>query len=125
MTDYITLADVLAIHADQLVKFGGASGVRDPGSLESALFRPQTGYYDDVIQEAAALWESLSQNHPFVDCNKRAALAATDTFLMANGYDVVADPLEAYAFMIELYESGRFRFEELDAWLRAHTVPWP
>lgn len=68
--DYIRLDDVLAIHADQIKRYGGTHGVRDPGLLEAALFRPQTGYYPSLIQEAAALWESLWQNHPFVDGNK-------------------------------------------------------
>lgn len=83
MTVYLTVVEVLAIHADQIERYGGAHGVRDPGLLESALYRPQTGYYADLIEEAA-LWESLAQNHPFIDGNKRAAFAATYTFLAAN-----------------------------------------
>lgn len=54
--------------------------MRDPGALEAALFRPQTGYYDDIVVEAAALLESLAINHPFVDGNKRIAFAAADVF---------------------------------------------
>jgi death-on-curing protein len=111
----------LAIHDDQIERFGGAKGVRDFGLIESALFRPQTGYYGDLIQEAAALWESLSQNHPFVDGNKRVAFAATDVFLRANGTFIVVDPLEAYDFMIGLYRTNRFQFDELEAWLRKNT----
>jgi hypothetical protein len=67
MTDYVTVAEALAIHADQIERYGGSAGVRDQGLLEGALFRPQTGYYRSLTEEAAALWESLSQNHPFVD----------------------------------------------------------
>ena len=81
MPDYLTTVEVLAIHNDQIERYGGSHGVRDPGLLEAALFRPQTGYYADLIEEAAALWESLSQNHPFIDGNKRTAFAATYTFL--------------------------------------------
>ena len=66
MTDYLTVVEVLAIHDDQIERYGGASGLRDRGLLEAAIFRPQTGYYADLIEEAAALWESLSQNHPFI-----------------------------------------------------------
>ena len=55
MTDYLLLAEVLAIHTDQIERYGGSQGVRDPGLLEAALFRPQTGYYADLIEEAAAL----------------------------------------------------------------------
>ena len=55
MTDYLTVAEVLAMHADQIERYGGSHGVRDPGLLEAALYRPQTGYYVDLIEEAAAL----------------------------------------------------------------------
>ena len=73
--DYIRFEDVLAIHSDQIERYGGSQGLRDPGLLEAALFRPQTGYYQSLIDEAAALWESLSQNSPFVDGNNRTAFA--------------------------------------------------
>jgi death-on-curing protein len=121
MTDYLTIADVLAIHEDQIDRYGGSHGVRDLGALDSALFRPQTGYYGDLIEEAAALWESLAQNHPFIDGNKRVAFAGTYVFLAANGLTVEADPLEAYDFIDGLHERRDFRFEHLVVWLRAHT----
>lgn len=120
MTDYLTLADVIAIHDDQIARFGGAAGLRDLGALESALFRPQSGYYADIEEEAAALWESLSQNHPFIDGNKRLAFAATYTFLRMNGRQLVADPLTTYDFMIGLYQVNDFTFARLQPWLRAH-----
>jgi len=122
MTDYLTMADILAIHEDQVERYGGALGVRDPGALESALFRPQTGYYDDIVAEAAALWESLSQNHPFVDGNKRTAFAAVYTFLAINDFDLTADPEETYAFIIGLFETRSFDFAHLEAWLRTHVT---
>ena len=81
---YLGVEDVLAFHQDQLERFGGAKGVRDMGQLQSALFRPQTGYYQDLIEEAAALWESMMQNHPFVDGNKRIAAACFLKFLQQN-----------------------------------------
>jgi death-on-curing protein len=121
VTDYLTIADVLAIHADQISRYGGADGLRDMGQLEAALFRPQTGYYDDLIAEAAALWESLSQNHPFVDGNKRVSFASMYTFLAINGVDLIADPDETYTFLIGLYETREFKFEVLEAWLRSHS----
>ncbi len=80
--DYIRLDDVLAIHADQIKRYGGTHGVRDPGLLEAALFRPQTGYYPSLIEEAAALWESLSQNHPFNDYYLRSANVNLMTVLL-------------------------------------------
>ena len=118
MTDYLTVAEVLAIHADQIERYGGSHGVRDPGLLEAALFRPQTGYYADVIEEAAALWESLAQNHPFVDGNKRTAFAATYTFLAINGTRLTAKAEDTYIFIAELYEANQFSFDKLVPWLR-------
>src|SRR6266699_7070956 len=97
------VAEVLAIHADQIDRYGGSTGIRDPGLLESALARPQTGYYADLIEEAAALWESLSQNHPFVDGNKRVAVTVTAAFLRVNGYRLEFDDIEAFSFLIGLY----------------------
>ena len=85
MTDYVTTVEALAIHADQIERYGGLAGVRDQGLLEAALFRPQTGYYPNLIEEAAALWESLSQNHPFVDGNKRTAFAIAYTSSLSMG----------------------------------------
>jgi death-on-curing protein len=121
VTDYLTLADVLAIHADQIERYGGTPGVRDLGLLESALFRPQTGYYADLIEEAAALWESLAQNHPFVDGNKRTAFAAAYTFLAINGAHITADPAKTYQFIATLYERRTFRFDKLVPWLRRNV----
>lgn len=122
MSDYLTLAEALAIHADQIERYGGTQGVRDHGLLEAALFRPQTGYYADLIEEAAALWESLSQNHPFLDGNKRTAFAATYTFLTINGARLTAEPGPAYVFIIGLYEANEFNFDKLTAWLRANVI---
>ena len=122
MTDYLTFADVIAIHADLIERYGGSQGLRDAGLLEAALFRPQTGYYADLTEEAAALWESLAQNHAFVDGNKRIAFAATYTFLAINGVELRASADGAYTFIDRLYQAGSFRFEELTKWLREHTA---
>ena len=118
MRDYLTLADVLAIHSDQIHRYGGTDGVRDAGLLEAALYRPQTGYYADLIEEAAALWESLSQHHPFVDGNKRTAFAAMHTFLAIHGARLEADAGEVFDFVSGRYETGTFRFDDLEPWLR-------
>lgn len=123
MPDYLTLGEVLVMHEELISLYGGADGVRDMGALESALFRPQTGYYEDVIAEAAALLESLAVNHPFVDGNKRIAFAVADVFLRLNGYLFDADPIDAYDFMIGLFDLGAFRFERLEPWLRENTKP--
>lgn len=121
MTDYLTVAEVLAMHADQIERYGGSPGVRDQGLLEAALYRPQTGYYADLIEEAAALWESLAQNHSFVDGNKRTAFAATYTFLAINRLWLTADAEETYLFVASLYRANQFRFDKLVPWLRAHV----
>ena len=68
---FLSRDEVLEIHRALLERFGGAAGVRDLGLLESALHRPQTGYYADLAEMAAALFESLIMNHPFIDGNKR------------------------------------------------------
>ncbi|MDA9256788.1 type II toxin-antitoxin system death-on-curing family toxin [Pseudomonadales bacterium] len=119
--DYIRVEDILAIHADQIESYGGGEGIRDPGLLEVALFRPQTGYYPTLIDEAAALWESLSQNHPFVDGNKRTAFAATYVFLAVNGLEITATDDEAQDFVLGLYSASRVTFEKLRAWLIENT----
>lgn len=123
MTEYLTVTEVLAIHEDQIARYGGSAGVRDRGLLEAALYRPQTGYYADLIEEAAALWESLAQNHPFIDGNKRTAFAVSYTFLAINGGLITADALETHAFIIGLHEAGTFNFEHLTAWLRNNVTP--
>jgi death-on-curing protein len=119
---YPTLDEVLFVHSTLIERFGGSHGLRDKGALESALARPQTGYYRDLVEEAAALWESLSQNHPFIDGNKRVAVTITAAFLQVNGYRLEFTDADAIAFLIGLYETGRMRFDELDAWLRQHVV---
>jgi len=122
VTFYPTIDQVIAIHAELIARFGGSLGIRDRGGLESALARPRSGYYGDIIQEAAALWESLSQNHPFVDGNKRVAVTVTAAFLKVNGYRLEFDDLAALSFLIGLYESGRMRCAELEEWLRRHAT---
>ena len=122
MNIYPTADEVKSIHRALIEKFGGSHGIRDVGALESALGRPQIGYYRDLIEEAAALWESLSQNHPFIDGNKRVAITVTAAFLRVNGYHLEFDDGSAFSFLIDLYETGRMRIGELDAWLRRHLV---
>lgn len=83
--NYLSLDDTLQIHRYLIRDFGGSPGIRDHGLIESALLRPQTGYYSDLIEEAAALWESLAMNHGFIDGNKRVAYACMDSFRGFNG----------------------------------------
>jgi death-on-curing protein len=122
---YLTVAEVLAIHHRQIEHYGGIHGLRDQGALEAAVFRPQTGYYANLAEEAAALMESLANNHAFLDGNKRVAFDATHTFLLVNGFTLVADPAETYVFMIDSMAHGKFRFPFILDWINAHLQPLP
>ena len=124
MTLYITLDEALRIHQLLIKEFGGAVGVRDMGLIESALLRPQTGYYADLIEEAAALWESLAMNHGFVDGNKRVAYACLEMFLQLNGTDISATNEELETFIYQNLEAGTFRKDVLEDWLNRHTEPF-
>jgi death on curing protein len=117
--DHLTVADVLGLHLVLARRYGGASGLRDAGALEAALFRPQTGYYPDIVAEAAALMESLAVNHPFVDGNKRIAFAAADVFLRINGWRLERPAPQIHAEMLAMLESGTFDIAHLEPWLRA------
>lgn len=119
--DYLTPDDVIALHEQVINRWGGAHGLRDPGLLQAALYRPQTGYYATLIDEAAALWESLSQNHAFLDGNKRIAFAAVYAFLRINGCRTTVDNDCAETFIADLYERNDLRFETLRDWLKANT----
>lgn len=124
MTLYVTLDEALRIHELLIEAFGGAAGVRDMGLIESALLRPQTGYYADLIEEAAALWESLAMNHGFVDGNQRVAYACLEMFLQLNGADISATNDELETFIYGNLEAGTFRKDVLEDWLNRHTTPF-
>lgn len=120
---YLTIDDVLYLHDEQLRLYGGAAGVRDEGLVLSALLRPQTGYYADVIEEAAALWESLAMNHGFVDGNKRVAFASVVVFLGLNGVELTGTEDETITFIYANLEAGTFNKPVLEDWLNTHTRP--
>ena len=123
--DFPTIEEVVALLDSLIREFGGSMGLRDMGALESAILRPQMGYYDSLIEEAAALLESLAMNHPFVDGNKRTAFAATEIFLRLNGSFIDCDSDEAYDHFMRLFETNSFRFAELRSWLEEHVQPLP
>ena len=120
---YLTVAEVLAIHHRQIEAYGGIHGLRDQGSLEAAVFRSQTGYYNSLAEEAAALLESLANNHAFLDGNKRVAFDATHTFLLVNGFTIEADPVATYTFITDSMAHGKFRFPMILDWINAHLKP--
>ena len=115
--DFPNIREAIAIHRSLIEEFGGVHGILDQHALESALLRPQMGYYDNIVQEAAALMESLAVNHPFMDGNKRVAFFVTDAFLRMNGHYIDCDNDEAYRFFMTLFENNSFRFDNLVAWL--------
>lgn len=122
---YLTLDEAIAIHQGLIERFGGLEGVRDLGLLESALYRPRTGYYQDLAEMAAALFESLLMNHAFIDGNKRAAFFATDIFLRLNGWKLKVEPNTAHEFLIGLLERKECDFDHLLPWLRDALVRLP
>lgn len=119
---FLSRDEALEIHRVLLERFGGPPGVRDLGLLESALYRPRTGYYADLAEMAAALFESLIMNHPFVDGNKRVAFFATDVFLRLNGYKLKVDAKKANRFLIGLLENDCCSFDQLLPWIRKHAI---
>ena len=120
---YLTVAEVIEMHRQLVDEFGGIYGIRDQGLLEAAVFRPQNGYYDDLIHEAAALMESLANNHAFLDGNKRISLAATDTFLRVNGQYLELETIESHKFITESITRRTFRIGQIREWLSAHAHP--
>ena len=119
---FLSLDEVLVIHQRLIEKFGGASSVRDRGLLESALYRPQSGYYEGLDRMATALFESLLLNHPFVDGNKRVAFFGADVFLRLNGWKFKVKAKAAYAFLTKRLEAGNCDFEHLLPWIRSALV---
>jgi len=115
---FLSADEIEAIHQRLIEEFGGPPGVRDRGLLESALHRPQTGHYGDIVAMSAALFESLIINHPFIDGNKRVAFFATDVFLRLNGWRIVVEADVAHELLVGLLAQGECNFEHLLPWLR-------
>ncbi len=103
--------------------FGGIQGVRDQGAVEAAAFRPQTGYYNSIEEEAAAMMESFGNNHGFLDGNKRIAFTAADVFLRRNGFYIDVSPDAGYEFIYGSMDHQEFRFVKILEWIRRHITP--
>lgn len=119
ITFYPTLQEVLYLHRRLLERFGGQEGVRDLGLLDSALHRARSGYYETLSEQAAALLQSLARNPPFVDGNKRVALATCAVFLRTNGFRLELEPTAAESFLVERILVGHAELAEITAWLEA------
>ena len=117
----ISIEEVGEIHKILIETFGGSHGIRDIGSLDSALARPfqtfgDNDLYPTPVHKAAALIESILINHPFIDGNKRAGYVLMRIFLISNGLDINATQEDKYSFVIDI-ASGKTKFEEITEWL--------
>ncbi len=122
---WLTREIVVVIHAELLAEHGGPPGLRDEGALESALARPQQKHHDesvDVVSLAGVYAFGLCRSHPFVDGNKRIALACLDVFLRLNGYALTATEVEAVATIRDL-AAGELSEDEIVAWVQKHAEP--
>jgi death-on-curing protein len=122
----IELRDALNIHDILIEKFGGSKGVRDQGSLESALHRPFATFdnqelYPFPSDKAAAILESILINHPFIDGNKRTAYVLMRIVLLEGGFDLNADQDDKYQMVIAA-STGEIRFEEIKHWIQTRIV---
>lgn len=122
---FLTLDEVLAIHAEQIELYGGQGGVRDPGLLSSALAMPEASFegeylHTSIPEMAAAYLFHVCKNHPFVDGNKRAALASCLAFLWLNDMQVIADPDEL-AELVHGVAEGSVGKAQLAVYLAEHS----
>ncbi len=125
--NYLTVEQVLFLHARLIEETGGSHGVRDVALLESAVARPRATFeggdlYPDLFCKAAALMDSLIRNHPFIDGNKRTGIAAAALFLRQNGRHLTATNSELEVFTLYVTES-RPEASEIAAWLETHSAP--
>jgi len=130
MTHYLTVAEVIVIHDEIMLRTDYApEGLRDEGLLESALMRAQAAaYYEDadLVRQAVLMAVGISQNQPFVDGNKRAAFGVLDVILRINGMVFSGDPIELAKLFENLAEPGSDRgiaTDQLVEWLRERIDP--
>lgn len=110
--NFLTFEDVIEIHRDQIVRYGGASGIRDVGLLQSAVLMPLSQFggeflHKDLFEMAAAYLFHLAKNHPFVDGNKRVGLVAALMFLAMNEYEVVVDGKKLEKLVLDVVEGKK------------------
>jgi death on curing protein len=123
MSEFLTVAEVYRMQHRLIELFGGRYGVRDQGGVEAAVFRPQTGYYNCIEEEAAAFMESLGNNHGFIDGNKRIAFTAADVFLRRNGFYLEVEGIDGHGFIDGSIARHEFRFAQILVWIRQHLKP--
>jgi death-on-curing protein len=125
VTVYLTEEQVLFIHYRLVSEIGGEHGVRDIGLLQSAVARPKATFdnqelYTNIYEKAAALMESLVNNHPFIDGNKRTGIACTVLFLRQNGIAFSAKNSELEKFTLRV-ASSKIELSEIAKWLKDHS----
>jgi death-on-curing protein len=123
MPIYLTVAEIYRMQHRLIELFGGLRGVRDKGVVEAAVFRPQIGYYNSIEEEAAALMESLGNNHGFLDGNKRIAFTGADVFLRLNGFYIEVTAVDGHEFIYGSMDRHEFRFARILDWIRQHIKP--
>jgi death on curing protein len=123
MPIYLTVAEIYRMQHRLIELFGGLRGVRDKGAVEAAVFRPQIGYYKSIEEEAAALMESLGNNHGFLDGNKRIAFTGADVFLRLNGFYIEVTAVDGHEFIYGSMDRHEFRFARILDWIRQHIKP--
>lgn len=126
---FLTFEDVLEIHRDQIVRYGGATGIRDVGLLQSAVLMPLSQFggkflHQDLFEMAAAYLFHLAKNHPFIDGNKRVGLVAALMFLMLNGYEVVVDGKKLEKLVLDVVEGNKGK-EQTGKFLHRYSVKIP
>jgi death-on-curing protein len=114
---YLTFDDVVDIHDRVLADIGGLPGFLNRGYVEAAVGRLHTGYYRNIFEEAAALMESVANNHGFVDGNKRTSFVAADTFLRLNGFCMQVEPLAAHELITRAMAAKVFKFDLILEWI--------
>jgi death-on-curing protein len=125
--EFLTLDEVLSLHADQVARYGGSVLVRDLGLLESALAMPAATFggerlHASLDEQAAAYLFHLAKNHPFVDGNKRTGLAAMLAFLGLNGRRLEA-PDDDLTNLVLGVAAGRVTKAEVAVFVRRHSTP--
>jgi death-on-curing protein len=126
MMRYLNLVEVLALHRQIIEQSKGAMGIRDLGSLESALAQPRMTFagedlYPTIVDKASALGFSIVMNHPFIDGNKRTGHATMETFLLLNGLEINAYVDEQERVILAL-ASGELERDAFTKWLQGSVA---
>ena len=126
---YLTLKEAFQLHERVIAQSGGATGILNPGALESALQQPRQTFggedlYSTIVDKAAAMAFSLILNHPFLDGNKRLGHAAMEVFLLLNGFELFAAVDEQEQIILAV-AAGELRRADFTAWVQEHAIPRP